>query len=288
MPNVVAIMNAKGGVGKTTVSMMLADGLAYYKKARVLLIDADPQSSLSYARLGEFGMEKIDPVKIDEEIDLDKPTLHGKTLPDLLVSLSRDTLKAIPKEFIHEESGNISNGSSADLLPNSPRLAITERRFQSDETIFSSMKTLISIVSQKYDWVIIDCSPSITRFSEAWLEVADLQIIPVKPDYMSRTSLIVLTALRGAASIRGRKLATPLGMIATMVRNIPSHNTFIDNLRRNNKRDLFFEVIKERDGIAKSAQWSDEPQPFVGKYSGDGNQYIVGITNEFLHRVKNI
>lgn len=135
MCKVIAITNQKGGVGKTTTAVNLGIGLAKEGK-KVLLIDADPQGSLT-ASLG-FGQP--------DEINV--------------------TLATIMTKIMHEESfdtvdGILQHEEGVDVLPGNIELSVMELTMANVMSREMIMKEYVEVQREQYDYIIIDCMPSL-------------------------------------------------------------------------------------------------------------------------------
>jgi chromosome partitioning protein len=163
MSKVTAIVNQKGGVGKTTTALNLSYALSKQGK-KVLLIDFDPQSSLTSA-LG---------INADN-----KPNIY---------TLMANTIEE--KETGENHIIKIKN--NLDVIPSSLDLAgieMTLVNVMSRETI---LKSIIDEIKEDYDYVLIDCSPSLGTLTINALAACDSVIIPVTPEYLSAKGLGLL------------------------------------------------------------------------------------------------
>ena len=143
---VIAITNQKGGVGKTTTTVNLGVGLAKQGK-RVLLIDADPQGSLTIS-LGERNPDQL-----------------SETLSNVMECVIND--KSLPENF-----GLLRSTEGVDLMPANIELSGTE------VGLFNVLKSYIDSVSKNYDYILIDCMPSLGMMTINALAAADRVIIP--------------------------------------------------------------------------------------------------------------
>ena len=188
---VIAITNQKGGVGKTTTTVNLGVGLANMGK-RVLLIDADPQGSLTVS----LGIKKPD------DLSVSLATVMQDVIED------RDTLDG--SGIIHHEEG-------VDLLPSNIELSGLEVSLFNTMSRESILKGYLDTVKPKYDYVLIDCMPSLGMMTINALVAADSVLIPTQPNYLSTKGLNLL--MRSVSRIKkqiNQKLRID-GILLTMV-----------------------------------------------------------------------
>ena len=188
---VIAITNQKGGVGKTTTTVNLGVGLANMGK-RVLLIDADPQGSLTVS----LGIKKPD---------------------DLSVSLATVMQDVIEDRGTPDGSGIIHYKEGVDLLPSNIELSGLEVSLFNTISRESILKGYLDTVKAKYDYVLIDCMPSLGMMTINALVAADSVLIPTQPNYLSTKGLNLL--MRSVSRIKKQinpKLRID-GILLTMV-----------------------------------------------------------------------
>ena len=192
---VIAIANQKGGVGKTTTAVNLGVALGISGK-KVLLIDADPQGSLTKSC-------KIDNADADKlEVTLSELMAYEMTGEDKDYILLNNSIKQF---------------ETVDLIPSNISLSGTETALFNCMSRESVLKRTIEPLKQKYDVILIDCMPSLGMMTINALVAADSVIIPCEPSFLSVKGLDLL--LHSIAKIK-RQINPGLkidGVLMTMV-----------------------------------------------------------------------
>ena len=156
---VIAIANQKGGVGKTTTTFNLGVALAHAGK-RVLLVDSDPQGDLT--------------------------TYMGIHDPDNIpVTLSTLMERSIKDEDINSKEAILKHDEGIDLIPSNLELSSMEVSLVNAMSREFTLRNCLSDIKDKYDYVLIDCMPSLGMITINALACADKVIIPVQSEFLA-------------------------------------------------------------------------------------------------------
>jgi chromosome partitioning protein len=193
MAKVIALANQKGGTGKTTTTVNLGIGLAAQGK-KVLLVDADAQGNLT----DSLGYQEPD------------------NLPISLAAILTKTMMEEPYEI---NEGILHHAEGVDLMPGNIELSAIEVSLVNTMSRETILRTYINTVKDKYDYVLIDCMPSLGMMTINALAAADSVIIPVQAHYLPAKGMTQL--LQTIARVR-RQINPRLtidGVLMTMVDN---------------------------------------------------------------------
>ena len=220
---VIAITNQKGGVGKTTTTVNLGVGLSMYHDKKVLLIDADPQSSLTAS------------------------LLKGQNPDQLEMTLTTVMEATIEDRPIDEFSGILHHDEGVDLLPSNIELSGMETGLFNIMSREYVLRNYIDSVRKHYDYILIDCMPSLGMMTINALVAADSVIIPSQPSFLSTKGLNLL--LHSINKIkRGINPSLKIdGILFTMVNN-----------RTNNAKDI---IGAMRDTVGQNIRVFDTEIP---------------------------
>lgn len=188
---VIALTNQKGGVGKTTTAVNLGVCLSKQGK-KVLLVDADAQANLTMS----LGYPRPD------------------DLPISLATIMQDIIDDKPFDV---QKGILQHSEGVDLLPSNIELSGLEVRLINAISRERVLTTCINEVKKNYDYVLIDCMPSLGMLTINALAAADSVVIPTQPHYLSAKGLELL--LRSVSKVR-RQINPHLridGILMTMV-----------------------------------------------------------------------
>lgn len=204
MCRVIAIANQKGGVGKTTTTSNLGIGLARQGK-KVLLIDADAQGSLT-ASLG---------IREPDRLEITLATIMGNIIND---------------EEIRSDCGILSHDEGVDFIPGNIELSGLETSLinvMSRETV---LRTYIELQRDNYDYILIDCMPSLGMITINVFTCADSVLIPVQAAYLPIKGLEQLIKTIGKVKRQINQKLEIEGILLTMVDNRTNYAKDISNL----------------------------------------------------------
>lgn len=189
----IAIANQKGGVGKTTTAFSLGVSLANNNK-KVLVVDADSQANLT-TYMGYY-----------EENELP-------------VTLSTLLERYIDDKEINSDEAILHHHEKVDLIPSDLSLAMTESNLQNAMSREYAMKNCLNSLKDKYDYIIIDCMPSLSMITTNALACSNEVIIPVQSQYLSARGMGNLLNIVSRVKRQLNKDLKVGGILLTLVDN---------------------------------------------------------------------
>jgi len=315
MPRVISMINWKGGVGKSTLSLHLGVGLMKFSgtspRPRVLLVDLDPQCNLSYLALG---VSKY----IEYVYDDKKPTLKN-IFDAYFKGETFDTSKAIIKTPISASPGK--HWIQVDLLPSHHELVLVDMRLarekksgtsHQEETRYeieklSIIKDAIDQVADQYDYVILDCPPNINLVTQNSFFASDSYVIPAIPDFLSTVGISLIrsemdrlnqsfTQMIGYAGVSINYSNAELkGIIFNMVDEYgqgpkKTHKGTISSTQSQHPGLVFDNYVTDGDGISTAADnnmtvYSHEHFPKSQTNGEKQAKLLEEVVKEFIVRV---
>lgn len=310
MAIITSVINWKGGVGKTTLTHHLGTGLTFRRK-RTLLIDLDPQCNLSYLTTGVEGyMRQVQSSHTPTIKDLFESFLQERPIP------SRDLIR---KNAVTSSRGNVYNYvdivySHAELTyvdnelsryKSSLEVSDPTTTIQTEVSKLSVLKHFLQEVEQNYDYIFIDCPPSLHPLTQNAVFASHYFLIPALPDYLSTVGITYIMRLIETLDDRFHSLCHELGedyrstQCAGVIFNkvneyrgapIRAHQHYMDQIRLGTHEFVFYSYLVDGHGISDAAQ---KNQPV---YTTNSNQRTTPkaqrqiqcfeqILSEFLARV---
>lgn len=312
MPKVVSMINWKGGVGKTTLTLHLAAGLASRHSKRVLLIDLDAQCNLSFLAIGASSY-------IDHTYKKNGPTL--KNIFDAYFSrtpiagstvILQQKVRATAGK-IYTKVGMILSHQELTLLD--MKLAREKRsgKDHREETKFeieklSVIKAIIDEVSSEYDYVLLDCPPNVNLVTQNAFFASDYYVVPAIPDFLSTVGISLINqymsqfnsdyhSMWSYAGMPGEYVDTKFGgIIFNMVDEYSGgpkdgHQQIIDSTKLQLGADaVFTRYVTDGDGISAAAQmnlpvfaYGDLPRAHSN--AEKQAKYLEKVVDEFVTRI---
>ena len=248
MSHVISTINLKGGVGKTTTTVALAEAYSAEMNKKVLVIDLDPQTNATVMLLGEDRWRQLNENEhtlarlFKDALEPDNRVFDlGATLQERVSDLSSGRIDLLP--------------SSLDLIDVQDRLAtIPSGRFYSVnpvEILWRAVKSRL----EDYDVVLIDCPPNLGIITLNGLRMSDGYIIPTIPDHLSTYGIPQIVRRVTAFSEEIAESIDPLGVAVTKRQgNSTVHQTVEQSLRRSKDAPVFEAVIPQANQIAAAAE----------------------------------
>jgi cellulose biosynthesis protein BcsQ len=278
----VCVGNRQGGVGKSTVTMMLAHALAILGRKRVLVIDLDTQCNSSFAMIGSARWRKA---------------AEGQaTLSEYMGRLMRGR-PVNPIDFIIENVSDVNDGGAAtriDLMPSAIELdeeiqdAIAETRLKDP---FNAMnlyvRELLNQLDERYDCILMDCPPGLSPLVNAAVGLGHRVIVPFRPDYISQ---FALDRMADKVEQTGKRSRTRKRLdsiphdrrryvsVVNMLGDTAAERTILDDFDGVHPR--LKTQLKRLPDIAEAFYWQEEPRSLREKY-GKAELQVKDLYKDF-------
>lgn len=249
---VISVINMKGGVGKTTLSIGIADFLSKQQGLSVLLIDADPQFNSTQGLLDNYknkGYDRDDDQNYYNEVVIpSEKTIYKLFKPQIDMSVNYETPD--------RDDVIINLNNNLDILCGDLNLVLVNK--VSDHTFVKRIRNFVEDKELKkiYDYIIIDCPPTLTIYTDSALMASDFYLIPNRID---RYSIIGISSLQKAVNnlIREERISLKcLGLIYTMVnKNLSPKQEKIKNSFESKREVSDLEIFSSTMSLANNVQF---------------------------------
>jgi chromosome partitioning protein len=249
---IIATINLKGGVGKTTTTVAAAEMLSGEFGKKVLVIDLDPQTNATVMLIGEEKWKELS----DEEHTL------ARLFQDAM--LEPNDRKFDLEKTLQRKVSNVSDVRKLDLLPSSLDLIDVQDRLASMPSgkFYAAnpvdiLKKATRPIIEDYDFVLIDCPPNLGIITLNGLRIADGYIIPTIPDVLSTYGIPqIVKRVRDFGKEIGESLE-PYGIVISKYRaQLKLHTNTMRRLRTSGDAPVFDTVIPESGRIAEAAEFT--------------------------------
>jgi chromosome partitioning protein len=267
-------MNTKGGVGKSTLVLAIAETLSAYHGKNVLVIDSDAQATVSSMLMTIANLHKLQQ--------------SGLTLVDYLVARVLQNGASEWPRFVVRNVSDVDDARQVFLIPSDMQLTLFEREV-SKESLHGRLRAVIAALLNEarsvFDVVLIDCPPGLSVLTECWLREADFHISPTKADYVSVCGLEVFRRFKSLNPEMG--FADNLGVLVNMKdANSASEDDYHNWLRENPENRCFDHVVPRAMVLQEAARFHTPDRSYFAKYPGQTGQSLRAVTEEFLARLK--
>lgn len=269
--NVIAFMNMKGGVGKTTICVNLAAQLAKFGK-KILVIDMDPQMNASQYMLT--------PTEIEKAMN-DKKTLYRLYKDEVDMDLYSASI--IGDEVEEADGDLIIEGvrENLDLICGDLNMTKVKEDGSNSDTLATYIEA--DGLKEKYDFIFIDCPPTQSVYTISAFKASDFYIVIIKPDYLSTIGLSLFMRMVTNYNKNRKKpeQIKNLGIVANLTQK--SSDNYHENKIQDIEEKFKFvnHVFGTRIGNISAVAKASENQKFMNETKG-AKRAIKGLAKEFL------
>ncbi|MCT8340894.1 ParA family protein [Luteirhabdus pelagi] len=252
MGKIIAIANQKGGVGKTTTSVNLAASLGVLEK-KVLLIDADPQANAT-SGLG---------------IDVEE--------------VEKGTYQILEHTISAKEAIMSTNSPNLDVIPAHIDLVAIEIELVDQDKRESMLKTAIGDLRKDYDYILIDCAPSLGLLTLNALTAADSVIIPIQCEYFALEGLgKLLNTIKSVQKIHNNKLDIE-GLLLTMYdKRLRLSNQVVDEVKKHFDEMVFKTIIMRNVRLSEAPSYGESIISYDAGSKGANN--YLSLAQELIEK----
>jgi chromosome partitioning protein len=283
MASFLAVANRKGGVGKSTTSVMLAHAAAAWSGHRVLVMDLDTQCNASLMLVGGEGW--------------DKARRGGRTIADYLFDRF-DKVAEDESEYVIRHAGDVAHARTGTghvaLLPGSLLLedvqgelflAQAKKGKGSDviaHEVRARLKRLMKHFGMDYDVVIMDCPPGLSFAALAALDLADKVVVPFRPDFVSQFAIDRISILIEQVDTADDVAAIPFHQrryvcLPNYLRGDGRERMMLEQMALDHP--MLAARLPALDSVARAFDWDDSKKSMVEKYA-DALPHLKALHDE--------
>ncbi len=254
MAKIIAIANQKGGVGKTTTAVNLAAAMAFLEK-NILLVDADPQSNATSGLGIDVKSQKLGTYQLLE---------HTATADQTIIPTSTPNL---------------------DLIPSHIDLVATEIELVDQKNREYMLKKSLDTVNDNYDYIIIDCAPSLGLITLNALAAADSLIIPIQCEYFALEGLgKLLNTIKSVQKIHNKNLDIE-GLLLTMYDSrLRLSNQVVEEVQKHFGKMVFKTIIQRNIRLSEAPSFGESIIDYDATSKGAKN--YLNLANEVIKKTK--
>ncbi|MBT3588338.1 MAG: ParA family protein [Flavobacteriaceae bacterium] len=252
MGKIIAIANQKGGVGKTTTTINLAASLGVLEK-KVLLIDADPQANAS-SGLG-----------IDVE------------------SVENGTYRLLEHSITAKEAIFATKSPNVDIIPSHIDLVAIEIELVDKEEREYMLKKAIESLKETYDYILIDCAPSLGLLTLNALTASDSVIIPIQCEYFALEGLAkLLNTIKSIQKIHNSSLDIE-GLLLTMYDSrLRLSNQVVEEVKKHFDKMVFKTIIQRNVRLGEAPSYGESIISYDASSKGANN--YLSLAQELIEK----
>lgn len=293
---VISFINMKGGVGKTTLSMGIADYLAEQKK-KTLFIDIDPQFNGTQGLLDYYKRkETISIISEKEKISKNEAANNLETYEynyyTEQIKNKRKTIYRLftPQVELSEEYSSPNNiitklNDNLDIVCGDLNLVLANKNINYD--FMHRIKNFIEDekIKEKYDYIIIDCPPTLTIYTDSALYASDYYVIPNRIDRYSITGIDSLQDSVKNLIASNRLSLSCLGIVYTMVpTDVSKKQSRIQSSFESKKSVNELDIFSAKQHIVNDVQFGKTGGTLPTKYKSS-KEDIIAIVKELISRI---